>query len=202
VRTNSVEITGKWLRGAALILAALFVTDVAMAQRGQGGGRGQGMRMGRQGMRAPGERRGPGPGFMQRLRDLPPEEQERVLKNDKRFQQLSPERQARIRENLSRWNALSPAEKEQLRERQHIFQSLTPAQRHEAREVFQQWRELPPARRHALRLEFRHLCDLAPDKREQFLSGPQLQSRFSSDEIKMLRGLSGLLPEDGNPPQP
>jgi Protein of unknown function (DUF3106) len=186
---------------AAVILAAFLVTDFAMAQGGQGGGQGMARRRG-QGMGAQRGPRGPGRGFMQRLRDLPPEEQERVLKNDRRFQRLSAEQQARIRENLQRWNALTPPERERLRERQRVFQGLSPNQRQEARAIFQQWRDLPPPRRRELRLAFRHLRNLSPGQREHFLSSPRIQSRFSPDEIRILRDLSRLLPEGAVSPEP
>src|SRR5512146_570526 len=51
-------------------------------------------------------------GFFARLRELPPKEQERILKNNKRFQSLPPERQKRIRENLEHWNQLTPEQKQ------------------------------------------------------------------------------------------
>lgn len=149
-----------------------------------------------------------GPGFMERLRDLPPEEQERVLSNDERFRSLPPERQARVRENLRRWNALRPEQKELIRERQRIFASLTPAQRQEARALSGEWRDLPPERRRDLRQAFRRMRDLPPSEREKFLAGEEIKSRFSPQEIHLLRGLGLLLPEghtpesSGPPPEP
>jgi len=43
------------------------------------------------------------------------------------FRRLPPERQQRIRENLRRWNALTPDQKETFREREEIFQSFSSA---------------------------------------------------------------------------
>lgn len=190
-----------WLRAAAVALGIFLVVAGARAQRRPG----RAMRLPRQerrGMGAQRQNQNHAPGFMQRLRDLPPQEQERVLANDMRFQRLPPEQQARIRENLQRWNALSPEQKQQIRERQRVLENLTPAQRREAQEVFQQWRDLPPARRRELRVAFGHLRDLPSDQREQFLTSPELQNRFSPDEIRMLRGLSRLLPEGADSPEP
>lgn len=141
------------------------------------------------------------PGFMKRLRDLPPEEQERIMANDERFQRLPPERQEMIRERLRRWNALGPEEKERLRERQEIFESLSPRQREQARALFQQWRGLQPERREELMQAFRRLRDLLPGERQRFLSSPEIEKRFSPQERGLLGGLSRLLPESRGEPQ-
>lgn len=141
------------------------------------------------------------PDFMKRLRDLPPEEQERILANDERFQRLPRRRQEQIRKNLRRWNALSPEQKQRLRERQEIFESLSPQQRKEARAIFQQWRELSPGPRQELMQAFRRLRDLPPNERQRYLSGPEMEKQFSPEERGILGGLSKLLPASpGGPP--
>jgi hypothetical protein len=129
-----------------------------------------------------------------RLLDLPPEEQERVLANDERFQRLPAERQERIRENLRRWNALSSAQKDLIRQRQEIFTSLSPAQRQQARAAFPAWQRLEPARRQAVLAAFRHLRSLPADQRLIYLSGPEVEQQFSPEERHVLASLSQLLP--------
>ncbi|MDE3109793.1 MAG: DUF3106 domain-containing protein, partial [Acidobacteriota bacterium] len=47
------------------------------------------------------------PKWVEKLRDLPPSEQERFLRNNERFRNLPPERQEQIRRNLQRWNNLT-----------------------------------------------------------------------------------------------
>ena len=133
-------------------------------------------------------------GFFQRLRDLPPWQQERFMANNPRFRQLPPQRQQMIRERLRKWNAMSPEEKQRFRQREEIFQSLSPAQRQEARKIFPQWQALPPGRRQAVLQAFRRLRDLPPQQRERFLASPGVRERFSPHEQNILRGLSRLLP--------
>jgi hypothetical protein len=186
---------------ASLLLAALLSTDLVFAQRPYGGGlrRHPGQR---QGKRLPGlkKRRGKDthphpPGFFEHLRELPPEEQERVIANDQRFHTLPPERQEMIRERLRRWNALSPEQKDRIRQREEIFESLSPTQREEARAIFQQqWSHLEPGRRFELMQAFRQLRGLPPGERQRFLSSPQVQKRFSPEERNILEGLGRLLP--------
>ena len=139
--------------------------------------------------------------FMQFLRDLPPEQQERVLANNPRFKSLPPERQQQIRENLKRWNEASFEQREVILQREEIVQSLSPEQRDQLRQIFPRWRELPPGRRQILMQEFRKVRDLPPADRENFLSNPELQQKLSSVELDILRSLNGLLPAtQENPP--
>lgn len=137
------------------------------------------------------------PGFFERLRELPPDEQERVMANDERFQRLPPARQAMIRRNLEHWNSLTPEQKERTRERQEILESLSPAQRMEARSIFPQYLRLPPERKAAVRQAFLRARDLPAGQREEFLSSPEVTGRFSPEEVDVLRGLTKLLPESG-----
>lgn len=135
------------------------------------------------------------PAFFKRLRELPPEEQERVMSNDERFQRLPPARQAIIRRNLERWNGLTPRQKEQIRERQEILESLSPAQRMEARSLFPRYNRLPPDRKKAVREAFLHARDLTPTQRGRFLSSPEVTESLSPPERRLLRGLTRLLPD-------
>ncbi|HEY6293679.1 MAG TPA: DUF3106 domain-containing protein [Terriglobia bacterium] len=135
------------------------------------------------------------PGFFQKLRELPPDEQAKVLENDAHFQSLPPERQQQIRENLNRWNAATPAQKETLRQREEIVQGLSAAQRDRLREVFPLWRQLPEDRQQALMQAFRKLRDLPPAGREKFLASPEVQQEFSPEEREILSSLKSLLPQ-------
>lgn len=138
-------------------------------------------------------------GFFERLRDLPPKEQERVLKNDKRFQRLSPERKQRIRENLKRWNQLSPERKAQIRRRERIYSQLSPEQRRSVRRMSRQWRGLPPAQRRKVRQALRRMRGMTPAERRKFLNSRQFEQRFSPEEQGILRGLGRLFPDDNVP---
>lgn len=133
------------------------------------------------------------PGFFQRLRDLPPEQQDRILANDKRFRQLPPQARQQIRENLRRWNALSPQQKEVMRQRQAILESMTPAQRQQLRDIFPNYRQLPDNRKRAVLSAFQQMRDMTPAQRTRFLSSPAVQQRFSPQEQQMLQQLNGVL---------
>lgn len=143
----------------------------------------------------PGMMRGPHPhppGFLERLRDMPPAEQERVLENDARFHRLPGWRQEQIRANLARWNSLPPARKQLIREREAILRRLSPAKRTELRQIFPQYRRLPPRQRLQVNRAFLRLRNLPPRKRGAFLKSNQVR-RMNPRQQQVLRRLGRLL---------
>jgi Protein of unknown function (DUF3106) len=152
-----------------------------------------------QGRRQPAGRQGLNPndhqpGFLEHLRELPPEEQEKVLKNNARFRQLPPQLQQRIRENLSRWNSLTPEQRDMMRQREKIVQSLPVEQRDQLRQIFPRYRQLPADRRQAVMNAFLQMRDMPAAEREKFLASADTQQRFSPEERDILTNLNGLLP--------
>ena len=135
----------------------------------------------------------PTPSVFQRLRELPPQEQERAMASEQ-FRRLPPERQQKIRQNLESWNAMAPEQKDTFRQREEIFQSLSPGQRDELRSVFPRWHALPPGRQQQLMQGFRQLRDMPPEERQGYLSSPQTVKQFTPDERDILGSLNRLLP--------
>ncbi|MGH9378623.1 MAG: DUF3106 domain-containing protein [Terriglobia bacterium] len=131
--------------------------------------------------------------FFQRLRDQPPAQQDKILRNDAQFHNLSLLRRQQIRANLRRWNSLTPHQKQVLRQREEIVQSLSPAQRQDLRNVFPQYRRLPPGQQQQVMRAFRRLRDMPPAKRQRLLNSPGFQQRFTPQQQNVLRGLSHLL---------
>ena len=133
------------------------------------------------------------PGLIERLKNMTPEQRERVLRNNRRFQQLSPRQQQVLRQRLRQLQELTPEQRELIEQRFQIFSNLTPRQQEKARQIYERrWRRLPPERRRALIEEFRHLREMPPAEREQHLSSDELQSHFSADERDLLRQLIAL----------
>ena len=146
--------------------------------------------------------RGPlSPRLLERLRRLPPEEQEKVLRNNKRFQRLPKERKDQLLERLRRFQQLSPEQRERIEQRYENFRRLTPEQRRKAREIYRQhWRGLPEERRRAVLQEFRRLRRMSPDERKAHIARPEFESRFNPEERKLLNDLSAL-PSGGPRPR-
>lgn len=187
--------------GFRVVITALFLLAalIAVAQPGSGLGlRGRGgqprnpqwrqKRIQRDRHRHP-------PNFFRRLRNLPPDQQDRILRNDAQFHDLPAARQAQIRRNLSRWNSLTPRQKRVIRQREEIVRSLSPAQRQDLRTVFPQYRQLKPQEQRQVMRAFRRLRDMPPQKRSRFLNSPRFEQRFTPKQQQVLRGLNQLLPQ-------
>jgi Protein of unknown function (DUF3106) len=137
------------------------------------------------------------PKWLDRMRDMSPEEQERFLRNNQRFQALPPERQEQIRRNLQKWNRLSPEERNAIRDRERILEQMSPEQRRYVRSsLLPRWQQLPVERRQAIRGRLRVLQGMTPSEREAALNDPRFMQGLSPDEQSLLRDLNSLR----NPP--
>lgn len=137
------------------------------------------------------------PKWVERIRDMPPEQQERFLENSRQFQNLPPQRQQQIRQNLQKWNNLSPEQKQALREREKLLEQMTPEQRQYVRNtLLPQWQAMPPDRRQVIKHHLQMLSQMNPKTQEEVLNDPKFMRGLSPDEQTMLRGLNSLR----NPP--
>jgi len=147
----------------------------------------------------PGERamEGMPPKWLENLREMPPEEQQRFLQNNQRFQSLAPERQEQIRRNLEKWNSLTPEQRQAIRDRERVLEQMSPDQRQFVRDnLLPRWQQLPMDRRQAIRGRLRMLQRLTPAEREAALNDPRFMKGLNPDEQSLLRDLNSLR----NPP--
>lgn len=133
------------------------------------------------------------PSLFELVRELPPEEQQRVLVNSIRFQRLPADRQMQILQNLQRWNGLTPERKQILREREEIWRSLSPPQRQQLRAVFPLYQRLAPERRQELMRAFLRLRDVPAGERPAFFTSAEAVG-LSANERAILGQLAQLLP--------
>jgi len=135
------------------------------------------------------------PKWLERLRDMTPEEQERFLQNNRRFQSLPPERQEQIRRNLEKWNGLTPEQREAARQRARALERMTPEQRQYVRNnLLPRWQQLPMARRQVIRNRLRQLQGMTPAERSAVLADPRFMRGLSPEEQSILRDLNALRP--------
>jgi hypothetical protein len=133
------------------------------------------------------------PPWVQNLREMSPEEQERFMRNNRLFQNLAPERQAQIRKNLENWNRLSSAERDAIRERALILERMTPDQRQYLRNtLLPKWQDMAPERRQAINGRLRILQNMGPAAQEAALADPKFMQGLNPDEQSMLRDLNSL----------
>lgn len=143
----------------------------------------------------PGERRmlAMPPQWVDRLRQMTPQQQERFFNNNERFRELPPQRQAQIRQQLQRWNGLSADQRQTMLNRQQVWDRLTPEQQGYVREtLLPQWQKTPPARRQMILGKLRQLRGLDEAQRTAKLGDERFFGALNPEDRQMLRDLSNL----------
>jgi len=131
------------------------------------------------------------PKWVENLREMPPEQQERFLQNNRAFQNLPPERQTQVRKNLENWNKLSPAERDEIRDREQILERMSPAQRQYLRDtLLPKWQAMPVDRRKLINGRLHILQQMGPGAQQAALADPKFTQELSPDEQSMLRDLN------------
>jgi hypothetical protein len=135
--------------------------------------------------------------WVERLRDMPPEQQQQFLENNAQFRQLPPARQQQVLQNLEKWNRLSPEEKDAVRKREEFLENLPPEQREYVRNtLLPKWQALPQPRRQVINQHLGMLRNMSPATQQAALNDPKFLQGLSPDEQSMLRDLNSLR----NPP--
>src|SRR4029077_958753 len=141
--------------------------------------------------------------WLQAHKNLPPDQQLKLLENDPAFKKVPPQKQAELRERLMKFNSLPPEKSEQALHRMEFLAKLTPQQRQQLRDANQQLQGLPEDRRVAVHKAVRHLRQMPPDERKQVLASDHFRSTFSDQEQKLISQLTELnVPESGSAQNP
>jgi hypothetical protein len=137
------------------------------------------------------------PKWVENLRNMPPEEQERFMQNNERFKNLPPQRQEQIRRNLQKWNSLTPEQKEEAGRREQMLERMTPEQRDYVRNtLLPKWQAMPQDRRQAINRHLGMLSNMSPETQQAALNDPRFMQGLNPDEQSMLKELNSLR----NPP--
>jgi len=131
--------------------------------------------------------------WVQRLQDMPPEQQQQFLENNEQFKQLPAWRQEQIRQNLEKWNHLAPEQQDEIRERERILENLPPERREYIRNtLLPKWQAMPLDRRQAITRHLAMLRNMSPATQQAALNDPKFLQGLSPDEQSMLRELNSL----------
>jgi Protein of unknown function (DUF3106) len=131
--------------------------------------------------------------FVDRMRDLTPQQRDRVLQNSRTFQNLAPEQQNRIRSQFSQWDRMTPRQQADLREKENTWRNLTPGQRdHIKNDVLPQWRQMPWQRQQVIQQKLGVLQNMPESARNQRLADPNFTRGMSDSDKSMLHDLSHL----------
>lgn len=147
--------------------------------------------------------------FLDRLRQMSPDDQRRFLEGNPRFRRMPGDRQQQIRENLRRWNAMSSEQKQDLIHRERVWQQMTLDQRQRVRqEILPRWQNMEAPRRQAIMRRLGVLRPLSEEEREAKLKDEAFLAGLNAEEREVLHTVAKLrLPPPGrddppsNPPQ-
>ena len=131
--------------------------------------------------------------FVDQMRDLTPQQRERVLQSSRNFQNFSPEQQSRIRQQFNQWDRMSPQQRANLREKENTWRNLTPEQRdHIKNDVLPRWREMPWERQQVIQQKLGVLQNMPESARNRRLSDPNFTRGMSDEDRATLHDLSHL----------
>jgi hypothetical protein len=139
--------------------------------------------------------------WLQAHKNLPPDQQLKLLENDPAFKKLPPERQAALRERLQKFNSLPPEKRNQALQRMDFLAKLTPTQRQQLRDANQQLQGLPQERQVAVHKAVRHLRQMPAEERQQIIQSDRFRTTFSDQEQKLISQLVTMNPPDGGSAQ-
>ena len=139
--------------------------------------------------------------WLQAHKDLPLDQQLKLLENDPKFKKLPPEQQNALRERLKKFNGLPPEKRAQALQRMEFLAKLTPQQRQQLRDANQQLKVLPPERQVAVHTALRHLRQMPPSERQQVIQSDRFRSTFSDQEQKLISQLAEMSPSAGTAAQ-
>jgi len=131
--------------------------------------------------------------FVDRMRDLNPQQRDRVLQSSHAFQNLAPEQQSRIRQQFNQWDHLNPQQRADLRAKEDTWRRMTPEQRSYVKnDVLPRWRQIPWERQQVIQQKLGVLQNMPESARNRRLSDPNFTRAMSDDDRQTLHELSHL----------
>lgn len=131
--------------------------------------------------------------WMNKHRNLTPQQQQNALRSEPGFQQLPPETQARVMGRLGQLNAMPPQQRERVINRAEAMEKLEPQQRQQVRGALSQLGALPTERRRMVARAFRDLRRMPPEQRQNTLNSPAYRD-FTPQERSTLNNLMQVEP--------
>ncbi|HKM66001.1 MAG TPA: DUF3106 domain-containing protein [Candidatus Acidoferrum sp.] len=131
--------------------------------------------------------------WVDQMRDLSPQQRDRVLQNSRAFQNLSPDKQSRIRQQFNQWDRMNPSQQADLRQKENTWRSLTPGQRDYIKNnVLPRWRQMPWDRQQVMKQKLGVLQNMPESARNQRLNDPNFTRGMSDEEKSTLQDLSHM----------
>jgi hypothetical protein len=119
-------------------------------------------------------------------RNLPVQDQERILRNDPSFRRLTPTNQQRLVQQLHQVTELTPEQRERRLARTEIIEHLSPQDRMQVERSYRRWPALPVERQALMKAAFRDLRAVPVDQRQTVLNSSRYQGVFTPEERGIL----------------
>lgn len=132
--------------------------------------------------------------WMDRHRDLSPQQQQFELRREPGFNQLPPQTQQRMLDRLTQLNSMPEQQRRRILERNEVMERLTLPQRQQVRSAMQDLGSLPVDRRRLVARAFRDLREMPVQQRQAILSSDRIRSQFSDQERNTLVNLLNVEP--------
>src|SRR5229473_1699586 len=131
--------------------------------------------------------------FVDKMRELTPQQRDRVLQSSRAFQNLSPEQQSRIKQQFNQWDKMTPVQRADLLAKEDTWRRMTPEQRdHVKNDVLPKWRQMPWERQQVIQQKLGVLQNMPESARNQRLSDPNFTRGMNEDDKATLHDLSHL----------
>jgi hypothetical protein len=134
------------------------------------------------------------PDWMERHRDLTPQQQQQALRSEPGFQQLPPATQQRMLNRLSQLNSMPQQQRQRMLARAEEMEHLNPDQRQQVRGAMAELGRLPEERRRIVARAFRDLRMMPPHQRQAYMSSEYLHRELSPQERITLGNLMMVEP--------
>ena len=129
--------------------------------------------------------------WVDRMRDLSPQQRDSVLQNSRAFQNLAPDKQNKIRQQFNQWDRMTPQQQSSLRQNENTWRNLTPEQQqHIKNDIMPKWRQMPWDRQQVMKQKLGVLQNMPESARNQRLNDAEFTRGMSDDERSMLHDLS------------
>jgi hypothetical protein len=124
--------------------------------------------------------------WLNQHRNLPPQDQERLLRNDPAFSHQAPAQQQREMQQLHNVDQMPEQQRERRLARNEMLERLSPQQRMNLNQASRSFAALPPDRRQMMGRAFQDLRGVPLDQRETVLNSARYQGQFSPQERDIL----------------
>jgi hypothetical protein len=124
--------------------------------------------------------------WLNQHRNLPVQDQERVLRNDPSFTHLPAQDQQRLMQQLHQVNQLPEEQRQRRLARAEIIEHLSPQERMQINLSSRRWAALPVDRQTLMKGAFRDLRAVPLEQRQMVLNSSRYQGVFSPEERGIL----------------